>query len=74
MTRRYQAAIAVGAFVFLFSVIPGLPNRKLTWAHEFSNGLTRVRRVSRKPTSALHELVSAAAAGAVFGFLVWWAS
>jgi hypothetical protein len=72
VTRHDEAAIAVGLFAFVFTIIPGFINRKNTTDIEFSRGLTKYRTVKRKPTSALRELVTAVAAGVIFGLLVWW--
>jgi len=72
MSRHDQAAIAIGLFVFVFTLIPGLINRKNTTQIEFSRGLMRHRTIKRKPTTALHEFVTAIATGAIIGLLAWW--
>ena len=72
MSRPDQAAIAIGLFTFVFTLIPGLINRKNTTQIEFSRGLTRNRTVKRKPTTAVHEVITATATGAIMGLLVWW--
>ena len=72
MTRHDEAAIAIGVFVFLFTLIPGLINRKNNWTIEHSRGLMRTRVVPKLPTSAFREVVTAIAAGVIFGLLVWW--
>lgn len=70
MSERDQAALLFGFLVFLPTLIVGLNNRKLDWTHEFSRGLMRYRKVPKKPTTALHEFLSASAAGIIVGLVI----
>lgn len=74
MTRHDQAAIAIGVFVFLFTLLPGLINRKNDWTVRHSRGLMQAYIVPKKSSSVFREFVTALGAGAIFGLLIWWSS
>ena len=71
MSRHDEAAIIVGVFVSLFTFLTNVRDRKSTTTHEFARGLMKYRSVPKKPTTVLHEMVYALAAGVIIGFLLW---
>lgn len=74
MTRHDEAAIAIGVFAFLFTLVPGLINRKNNWTIRHSRGLMRTYIVPKQPTSALREIATAIGAGVIVGLLVWFSN